>query len=104
MLKQLKPLLIDFETTGLSPKDVYPTEVAVLKINDNDQDEFTSMIKLPNDVEIPEFITKLTGLTTDRVNRNGLSKGTVQSILKEFIDDQTLVIAHNANFDLGFLA
>ncbi|MFD1362786.1 3'-5' exonuclease [Lentibacillus salinarum] len=98
-----KILFTDFETTGLSPNEDYPTEVALLKIDGADQQEFSSKIQLPEGVEVSAFVTELTGLTAKNVNKQGISRKEIQSILNTFIDDETLVIAHNANFDLGFL-
>lgn len=97
-------LVIDFETTGLSPEKDYPTEVGFKKVYDNGQEEvYSKMIRLPENVKVPEFITNLTGLTTEQVNEQGIEKEEIKKILADVIDHETLVVAHNANFDLGFL-
>lgn len=98
-------LFIDFETTGLSPEKNHVTEVAVLKesLKDGSGEVLNTLVKLPEGIEIPKFITDLTGLTTEKVNKEGNLLSHVESTLKNMIDDDTLVIAHNANFDLGFL-
>jgi|SRR5699024_1119071 len=106
MLKKFKSVaVIDFETTGLSPENDYPTEVAILKVNleNGNEEEFESLIKLPKGVEVPSFITELTGLTTEKVNEKGQSIQFIKELLEEMIINDTLVVAHNANFDLGFL-
>jgi DNA polymerase III subunit epsilon len=95
--------VIDFETTGLSPENDHPTEVAVCKLSAERDQEFTSKIRLPEGVEVPAFITKLTGLTTEELNSTGADKKLVKTVLESLIDENTLVVAHNANFDLGFL-
>jgi DNA polymerase III subunit epsilon len=100
--------VLDFETTGLSPENDHPTEVAVYKITIHDflgvvEQAYNTKIKLPEGVEVPEFITKLNGLTTEELNREGEEKYNVKEMLETLIDDKTLVVAHNANFDLGFL-
>jgi len=110
MLKKLRPInsvtVIDFETTGLSVEKDNPIEVAVLKVclESNLVQAYNSMIKLPEGVEISGFITDLTGLTKKEVSQNGKDITDVRTNLKSFLDDETLVIAHNANFDLGFLS
>lgn len=98
-------IVLDFETTGLSPVKDYPTEVGFLLYNLEFMSEMTysSMIKLPKGVEIPEFITELTGLTTEKVNNEGADKEKIRKKLFSLINDKTLFVAHNANFDLGFL-
>ena len=99
--------VIDFETTGLNPEKDYPTEVAIKKVSYSNAkpciDNYSSKIKLPEGVEVPKFITELTGLTTQEVNETGSDIMEVIPKVQNLIDSETLVIAHNANFDLGFL-
>lgn len=104
MRKYSSVTIIDFETTGLSPRECYPTEVAARRIDWKGYTDYSSMIMLPDGVEVPEKITELTGLTTEKVNSEGAEKEEVLVNLMNMIDENTLVIAHNANFDLGFLA
>lgn len=102
--------VLDFETTGLDPKNDYPTEVAIKKMGVSSLTgqlyvkNYSSMIRLPDGVEVPEFITKITGLTTEKVNTEGFLIEEILPAVQDLIDGDTLVIAHNANFDLGFLA
>jgi DNA polymerase III subunit epsilon len=101
--------VIDFETTGLDPKKDFPTEVAVRKVGISKltatpyDKKYEAKIKLPEGVEVPPFITELTGLTTEEVNSTGKDIAEVIAEIQNLIDSETLVIAHNANFDLGFL-
>jgi DNA polymerase III subunit epsilon len=103
MRKYSAVLVLDFETTGLSPQENYPTEVAVKRIDWRGVTDYSSMIMLPEGVEIPEKITELTGLTTEKVNSEGAEKEGVLVNLMRLIDENTLVVGHNVNFDLGFL-
>ena len=101
---------IDFETTGLDPKENYPTEVAIKKVGISKLTatpyirEYQTMIKLPEGVEISEFIQQLTGLTTEKVNSEGKDITEVIPEVQNLIDNETLVVAQSANFDLGYLA
>lgn len=105
-----KMAIFDFETTGLKYQENYPTELAIKVIDliTHVETDYDTLIKLPQGVEIPAFITNLTGLTTEEVNAKGKSAFDVQrdilSLLGTEFQDTTLFIAHNANFDLGFLS
>ncbi|PEZ47055.1 hypothetical protein CN367_11860 [Priestia megaterium] len=99
--------VLDFETTGLNPQLDHPTEVAVNVYGKGGLvAKYSSMIMLPEGVEVSEFITNLTGLTTEKVNSEGAEKVEVQeNLIDLLVHDKfkTLVVGHNINFDLGFL-
>lgn len=101
---------IDFETTGLDPKENHPTEIAVKKVGISKITaqpyvrEYESMIQLPEGVEISEFIQNLTGLSTEMVNTQGKPIEEIIPEIQNLIDSETLVVAQSANFDLGYLA
>lgn len=103
-------VFIDFETTGLDPKENYPTEIAIKKVGISPLTaqpyvkEYETIIKLPEGVEISEFIQELTGLTTEMVNTQGKDIAEVIPEVQNLIDHETLVVAQSANFDLGYLA
>lgn len=97
-----KPIvMIDFETTGLSP-DMGDriTEVAALRIVGGQVVErYVSLINC--NVKIPSFITGLTGITQAMVNAAPPVSQVVPRLL-DFIGDDALS-AHNASFDEKFL-
>ncbi|MBA5687696.1 3'-5' exonuclease [Rugamonas apoptosis] len=97
-----KPIvMIDFETTGLSP-DMGDriTEVAALRIAGGQVVErYVSLINC--NVRIPSFITGLTGITQAMVDSAPPADQVVPELLA-FIGDDTLS-AHNASFDEKFL-
>lgn len=100
---------IDFETTGLDPKENYPTEVAIKLYYRNiigkpETIEYQTLIKLPEGVEISEFIQDLTGLTTEKVNSEGKPLEEVIPEVQKLLSENVLVVAQNANFDLGYLS
>ena len=125
-LKQVKDLMdrlgvnqisfIDFETTGLKPHEDHPTEIAIrnirvehdefthLDITELIQTDYNTLLKLPDMVKVPEFITNLTGIDDALLEEEGRNIYEVAQEIAEFIDDEnTLVVAHSANFDLGYL-
>ncbi|MGM5480404.1 MAG: 3'-5' exonuclease [Nanobdellota archaeon] len=93
-------IVLDIETTGLSPYKHQITEIAAQKIlNGVVLEEFHELIN--PQVPIPRFITRLTGITDDIVR----DKPTIDAVLpslKEFLKDHPIV-AHNASFDMKFL-
>jgi DNA polymerase III subunit epsilon len=101
---------IDLETTGLSPENDHPTEIAIRKIGISkftgypyDQ-SYNEMIQLPEGVEISDFIQELTGLSTELVNTEGKPKDEIYQKVHELLSEtETLVVAQSANFDLGYM-
>lgn len=97
-----KPIvMIDFETTGLSP-DMGDriTEVAALRIEEGRiTGRYVSLVNCG--VRIPSFITGLTGITQRMVD-HAPPVGEVVPRLLDFIGDHALA-AHNASFDEKFL-
>ncbi|MBY0557152.1 MAG: 3'-5' exonuclease [Burkholderiaceae bacterium] len=100
MLKQ-SIVMLDFETTGLSPANGDRiTEVAALRLRDGQVVErFVSLINCG--VRIPAFITGLTGISQAMVD-SAPPVAQVLPRLLEFIGSDPLA-AHNASFDDKFL-
>lgn len=93
-------VVIDIETTGLSPQTDKIIEIAAIKItNNNVVDSFQKLIKPPNPVS--DIISKLTGITNEMLS-NADNIHNVLFEFRKFIGNETL-IGHNANFDINFL-
>lgn len=93
-------VVLDFETTGLDPEWNDIIEVAALKvINGIIIKKYTTLVN--PDYEIDEFITELTGITNDMLLNAPDIKNVLPELL-EFVGD-SIVIAHNANYDINFL-
>ncbi len=101
-------VVFDIETTGLSVHNCMITEIGAVKIKNGEvQDRFNTFVD--PECPIPEDIVKLTGITDEMVK--GAPK--YAEALRDFFafignDDETrtvkpLLIAHNANFDIGFI-
>ncbi len=92
--------VFDIETTGLSPMSCGITEIGAVKWKNGEViDTFCTYVnpKMP----IPEHITKLTGITNEMVKDAPEAAVAVREFL-DFAKDDVL-IAHNANFDIGFI-
>jgi DNA polymerase-3 subunit epsilon len=93
-------VVVDIETTGLSPEYDEIIELSSLRIKNNEIiDQFSTLCK-PN-YEIPVFITELTGITNDMVK----DAPKVENILEEYINfiGNSIIIGHNVNFDINFI-
>lgn len=95
-------IVLDFETTGLSPTKNKIIEIGAIKVNrdSNKHETFQSFIKIDGD--IPAKITELTGITTEILKLEGEPIESVLPTLIEFIGDLRIV-AFNAKFDMAFL-
>jgi len=92
--------VLDFETSGLSPSRDRVIEMAAIRCYGGEiVSQFQTLVRFEGTLE-PK-ITEITGLTTDDL-RNGMDEETAFRILNRIIGDSVLV-AHNALFDLGFL-
>jgi len=93
-------VVVDVETTGMSPWKNRITELAMVKVQDGDiVDEFSTLIN-PQQF-IPPYITEFTGITNEMVFNAPKASDVMPKFLR-FLGDAVLV-AHNANFDVKFL-
>ncbi len=96
-------VVLDLETTGGSPIDSAITEIGAVKVRGGEViGEFQTLVN-PG-FAIPPFITVLTGIT-DAMVIEAPKIGEALFSLLEFLGspDETVIVAHNAPFDLGFL-
>lgn len=93
--------VVDLETTGWSPEQGAITEIGVVRIRGGvRQGEFASLVN-PG-TPVPPSIEELTGIT-DWMLAAAPRVTTILPKLLRFIDG-CVIVAHNAPFDLGFLA
>lgn len=94
-------VVLDVETTGFSPKTEKIIEIAIAKVTNGEQsDQFTSLVN-PGQ-SLPARIVSLTGLT-DSALGNAPTFSDIAKDVNQFIG-KSIVLAHNATFDLGFLS
>ncbi|MFO7883058.1 MAG: 3'-5' exonuclease [Kosmotogaceae bacterium] len=102
-LKDRNFVILDTETTGLSPyRGSRLIEVAALRIENgkiNERDCYSELIN--PELPIPIFITRLTGISS-RMVKNSRTVDRVLPDFLNFLGDDILVI-QNAPFDLSFL-
>ncbi len=93
-------LVFDIETTGFSYKNNKIIEIGAARVRDGEIiDKFSSFVN--PETKIPQKITELTGITNEMVKEAPLIDVVIKEF-NEFIKDSILV-AHNAYFDVGFI-
>ncbi len=93
-------MAFDIETTGLYPDKDEIIEIGIVKIENGKITETYDQLFDPG-IEIPETITKLTGITNDDCSGKPLLKDKISNII-DFIGNN-FIVAHNADFDSSFL-
>lgn len=101
-----KALIFDFETTGLSAYNDQIIEIGALSLNLVDgrfqiQDELSCLVKASK--PLPPKITEITNITDEMLAKEGITEEEAYKQLKKMYDKDTLLIAYNIQFDLGFL-
>ena len=92
--------VLDLETTGLSFRTEKITEVGIIKIRNGEViDEFECFVN--PEKPIPQEVVEVTHITDDMVKDAETIDKVIPRII-DFIGDSVLV-AHNADFDIGFL-
>lgn len=93
-------VVLDFETTGLGPRDRV-IEIAALRMEGDAVWEFHTLCH-PG-VALPPFITELTGLTDADLAEAPPTTDSIRRLMAELLYDAPVLVAHNASFDRRFL-
>jgi DNA polymerase-3 subunit epsilon len=92
--------VLDLETTGATAKDCEITEIGAVRFVGGEQTGRFQTLVNPG-VEIPPFITVLTGITHSMVVEAPMIEEALPAFL-EFIGD-AVIVGHNIRFDMSFL-
>lgn len=97
----------DTETTGTNSRTDKILEIGAYKISFDkaspyyENPQIFDMLINP-EIRIPNFISQLTGITNEMISGAENAKNVVNEFLN-FIGDDSVLIAHNAPFDLYFI-
>ena len=92
--------VLDLETTGFSFRTEKITEVGIMKVKNGEViDEFSCFVN--PEKPIPQRVVEVTNITDEMVKDADTIDKIMPKII-EFVGDSVLV-AHNADFDIGFL-
>jgi DNA polymerase-3 subunit alpha (Gram-positive type) len=93
-------VVIDIETTGLSKDENKIIEIGAVKIKDGKiKDKFSTLIN--PEINLEKKIIELTGINDEML----LDAPKIDNIFPEFLNfiDDCILVAHNADFDVGFI-
>lgn len=97
-------VFFDTETTGFNGEKNHIIELAAICVSKDGLREMDEFIRLPKGERIPEEIVELTHITDEMLENQGKSEEEVMGMFGDMIaGDKTLLVAHNAQFDLNFI-
>lgn len=94
-------VVVDIETTGLNPTYNEIIEIGALRVRDNEVIETMDVLIRPEE-PISTFITDLTGITNEMVEKEGVSTFEGLAAFLDFVQGE-VILGHNVNFDISFL-
>ena len=107
-MKQMKTIILDFETSGLNPYHDDVIEIAMKVLGSEEQ--FTCLLRPKSNECISLTITTLTGITNKMLAKDGLSWEEAYQLMNAWLfgvkgeDDKISIVSHNGeSFDFIFL-
>ena len=96
-----KALLFDVETTGLNHKLDQIIEFGGILLDENMNviEEISTFVKC--DDPLPAKIIEITNITDDML-LDGINEEELANKLNQLVDEETVLIAYNVQFDIGF--
>ncbi|MBB3038908.1 DEDD exonuclease domain-containing protein [Hoyosella altamirensis] len=99
-LRDITFVVVDLETTGGSSDNDQITEIGAVKIQGGEVlGEFATLVNPERD--IPPYVVQITGITSAMVYQ----APTIREVMPSFLEFArgTVLVAHNAGFDMSFL-
>ena len=99
-------VVFDTETTGIEFGQDEIIELGAVAVSPaGEEDSMDLLIRLSPGRTLPPFITQLTGITPEQLEREGVEKAAAcETFCHAALDcERTLLAAYNAQFDLNFL-
>ena len=99
-------VVFDTETTGIEfGRDRIIEIGAVALENGAERGDFNALVRLPAGQTLPTFITELTGITDEQLDREGVDDRAAAEGFCRLLEgaERPLLVAYNAQFDLNFL-
>lgn len=94
-------VFVDIETTGMSPRSGGRVlEIAALRMENHQIVDSVSSLINP-EIDVPYFITNITGIADEHVTNAPLFHEVVDDL--ERVTDGAIFVAHNVNFDYSFI-
>lgn len=97
-------IYFDVETTGFDSKNDRIIELSFIntdKLNIKEKNFSTHDIYVKT--KVPLEITELTGITQEKLDADGVAEIDLVDYFATFLHENTLLVAHNAQFDISFI-
>lgn len=97
-------VIFDLETTGLNPCSDYIIELAAIRVDGygNIINTMEALIKLPDMMEIPDHISKITHIDNNLLQNQGQDVDEILNQFYEFCQD-VVIVGQNVLFDMRFV-
>ena len=97
-------LFLDLETTGFDNTEDVIIEIAAARWDGKVITErYQTLVQLPAEKEISPLVQRLTGITPEMCEKEGIPIEQAISEIKAFLKDDDIITGHNIQFDTGFL-
>lgn len=94
-------VVLDIETTGIDYMRDRIIEIGMLRIEGSEITQKYQCL-IHSGKSIPDYITKLTGITNEMIEKEGIQEEEAFEKIQEFIGN-SLVVGYNVQFDLEFV-
>jgi len=98
----MKFCFLDLETTGIEPTKDSIIEASFVVIENRKEIARFDKILIPEHTPLTDFVTHLTGITQEEIDKNGQKLNDQKEEIETLISD-SIIIGHNIDFDINFL-